>query len=426
MSSRINLIREQIKVNTTDNSKDFFAHVPKAPLDPILGMTVLYKQDKDPKKIDLGVGAYRTEEGKPLVFSVIKEAEKMIHEELMTGKINKEYQGSEGNADFLELSKKVVFGEELYSKYKGHIASSQAIGGTGALRIAADFLKVFSPGTVYLPNPTWGNHHTIFARAGLKVEEYPYWNNKTRGLDLEGLLKKFNEIPNGSMILLHACAHNPTGVDPTPDEWKKIGEVMKLKKHYPLFDNAYQGFASGDIHKDAFSIRHFVQQGFEMMVTQSYSKTLGLYGERAGAFHLLAKNSTTCENVLSQIRIVVRVNYSNPPLHSMRLVLKVFSDEGLYQKWLVELKSVAGRIIEMRKLLRNELERLKTPGNWENITNQIGMFSYTGLSVKQSERMINDHHIYMLKNGRISMSGITTKNVKYLAECIKKSVEEGA
>ncbi len=423
MTSRINLLKQQLITNPTFNQKDKFAHVPLAPLDPILGMSVLYKADTSDNKVDLGVGAYRTEDGKPYVFEVIKEAEKRIHNELMSGKINKEYQGSEGFQEFLDLSKKVIFGDELYLKYKKFIASAQSIGGTGALRIAADFFKVFAPGTVYVPNPTWGNHHTIFKRAGLEVGEYPYWDNKTRGLALDALLSKFNEIPDGSIILLHACAHNPTGVDPTPDQWKKIAEVMKRKNHYPLFDNAYQGFASGDLEKDAFAIRYFVKEGFTMIVTQSYSKTLGLYGERAGAFHILTTDEKICQNVLSQIRIVVRVNYSNPPLHSMRLVLKVLGDEELYQKWLLELKVVAGRIIEMRKLLREELERIKCPGNWENITNQIGMFSYTGLSVKQSEKMVNDFHVYMLKNGRISMSGITKKNIKYIAECMKKAVE---
>lgn len=391
-------------------------------------MSVLYKKDTDPKKVDLGVGAFRTEEGKPYVFEVIKEAEKLILEDLNSGKTNKEYQGSEGSPEFLELSKKVVFGEKLYSNLKNRISSSQAVGGTGALRIAADFLKKFpfsdSTPTVYLPNPTWGNHHALFKQAGFKVEEYPYWKNNTRGLDLEGLLKKFKEIPSKSIILLHACAHNPTGVDPSEDEWKQICKVIKEKNHYTFFDNAYQGFASGCLQKDAFSIRYFAEQGMEMIVTQSYSKTLGLYGERAGAFHLLCSNEKTAENCLTQLRIVVRVNYSNPPLHAMRLVHRVLQNENLYKRWLKELESVAGRIIEMRKLLREELERIKTPGNWDNITNQIGMFSYTGMSEKQCEKMINNYHIYMLKNGRISMSGVTKKNVKYIAESIKKSIEE--
>lgn len=372
----------------------------------------------------MGVGAYRTNEAKPYIFNVIKEAEKQITEDFKSGKTNKEYQPSEGNPEFLDLSKKVVFGDN-YKQISNRVSTVQAIGGTGALRIAADFLKTFSPGTVYLPKPTWGNHNNIFKRAGLDIDFYPYWKNSTRGLDFEGLIKRFEELPEKSIILLHACAHNPTGVDPTPDQWKAIAVVMKKKNHFPLFDTAYQGFASGDLNKDAFAIRYFVEQGFQMIVTQSYSKTMGLYGERAGAFHILCENEKTASNAMSQLRIVVRVNYSNPPLHAMRLALKVLSDSKLYNAWLIELKEVAGRIIKMRTLLREELEKSGTPGNWSNITNQIGMFSYTGLSETQSERMLKEHHVYMLKNGRISMSGLNTENVKYVAQCIKKSIEAG-
>jgi aspartate/tyrosine/aromatic aminotransferase len=424
MSKRILLLKSQLLLNNTNNSKDRFSHVPKAPLDAILGLSTLFKSDKDPNKVDLGIGAYRTSDGKPYVFNVVKEAEVMIFSETMTGKNYKEYQSSEGNQDFLDLSKKVVFGD-LTTKLKSRISSAQAVGGTGALRIAADFLKKFSPSKIHIPNPTWGNHQAIFNSAGLEYAEYPYYNSKTRGLDIEGILKYFNNIPDNSIVLLHACAHNPTGVDPTEDEWKKIAEVMWSKNHYPFFDNAYQGFASGDLDKDAFAIRYFAEKGFEMIVTQSYSKTLGLYGERAGCFHILTGTEKTSESVLTQLRIVIRVNYSNPPLHSMKVVLKVLSDQNLYKQWLSELKIVAGRIIEMRKLLRQELEKINTPGNWENITNQIGMFSYTGLTKKQSERMVNQYHIYMLGNGRISMSGVNSSNVKYIEESMKKSIEQG-
>ena len=420
--NRLDLLKKQLTTNKTNN--DIWSHVTAVPLDAILGMSVLYKADNNPNKVDLGVGAYRTEESKPYVFKVIKEAENQIHSELTSGKANKEYQGSEGNAQFLDLCKKVSFGED-YGKIKNRVASIQSIGGTGALRISADFLKVFNPATIYLPKPTWGNHGNIFKRSGLQIGDYPYWKKETRGLDIDGLLKRFEEIPNKSTILLHTCAHNPTGVDPSKDQWKKIAEVMKRKNHLPLFDTAYQGFATGDIDNDGFAIRYFVEQGFNMIVTQSFSKTMGLYGERAGCCHFVANNEKTCQILITQLRVVVRVNYSNPPLHPMRLVLKVLSDEKLCHDWKIELKSVADRIIEMRKLLRAELERIGTPGDWSNITNQIGMFSYTGLSETQSERMTKKYHIYMLKNGRISMSGLTTTNVPLVASCMKKSIEEG-
>lgn len=427
---RINLFRNQLKSvsllsyqlpfiqNQTSNS--FFSHVPKAPLDQILGVGILFKKDTDPRKVDLGIGAYRTEEGKPYVFEVVKEAEKRLEAEISSGKVNLEYQSSEGNVDYCEFSKKIVWGADLYGTIKSKTVTTQSLGGTGALRISADFLKVFKPGSIYLPKPTWGNHNNLFKRAGLTVEEYPYWNPKTKGLDIDGLLKRLNEIPEKSTVLLHACAHNPTGVDPSQDQWRQIAKVMKAKNHFPLFDNAYQGFASGDLHKDAFAIRLFTELGFQMIVTQSYSKTFGLYGERAGAFHLLTDSETTAENCLTQLRIVIRVNYSNPPIHVMRVVSKILACPNLYSKWTQELAKVAGRINEMRKLLREELEKINTPGNWDIITNQIGMFSYTGLSKEQCEKLVNEHHIYLINNGRISMSGITKKNVGYIAQSIKK------
>ena len=420
--NRFDLLKNQLLANKSSN--DVWSHVTAVPMDAILGMSVLYKADTDPKKVDLGVGAYRTEESKPYIFNVIKEAENQIHAELTSGKSNKEYQGSEGNAQFLDLCKKVVFGEN-YGQLKSRVASVQALGGTGALRISGDFLKKFNPATVYLPKPTWGNHNNIFKRCGLEIDSYPYWKKDTRGLDIDGLLKRFEEIPNKSTVLLHTCAHNPTGVDPSKEQWKQIAEVMKRKNHLPLFDTAYQGFATGNIDNDAYAIRYFADQGFPMIITQSFSKTMGLYGERAGCCHFLTNSEKTQQILVTQLRIVVRVNYSNPPLHPMRLVHKVLSDEKLNAAWRIELESVAGRIIEMRKLLRAELERIGTPGDWSNITNQIGMFSYTGMSEAQSERMVNKYHIYMLKNGRISMSGLTTKNVPLVASYMKKSIEEG-
>lgn len=424
--NRVQLLKSQLTSNQT--SGDFFGHVPLAPLDPILGTAVLYKADKDPRKVDLGIGAYRTEEGKPYVFNVIKEAEALVHKDLLSGditKCNKEYQPSEGNAQFLELSKQVVFGQELYGSLSKRVASTQALGGTGALRVCADFLKIYYPDcTIYLPSPTWGNHNQIFKRVGLKIDTYPYYNKKTRGFDAEGMLEKLASLPPKSIVLLHTCAHNPTGVDPTPDQWRYICQVMKMKNHFPIFDTAYQGFASGDIHKDAFSLRYFAEEGFKMIVTQSYSKTMGLYGERCGCFHLLCENENTAKNTLSQLKLVIRANWSNPPVHTMKLALKILSDKNLYERWLNELKEVAGRIIKMRTLLRNELERLKVPGDWSNITSQIGMFSFTGLSEKQSTLMLEKHHVYMLKNGRISMAGLNTKNVGYVAEAMKKSIEE--
>jgi aspartate/tyrosine/aromatic aminotransferase len=238
------------------------------------------------------------------------------------------------------------------------------------------------------------------------------------------MLQYLNTLPAGSIILLHAAAHNPTGVDPTQDQWRQIAEVMKAKRLVPFFDTAYQGFASGCLIKDAFPIRHFTEQGFQMLVAQSYAKNMGLYGDRIGALHEFCHNTKTAEKVLSQLKLVIRPMYSNPPQHGALVVFKVLSKPENYQKWTEELADVSKRIIQVRDLLRKKLEELKTPGTWEHITNQIGMFSYTGLSEKICESLINKYHVYMLKNGRISLTGITTRNVAYLAESINRAIEE--
>jgi aspartate/tyrosine/aromatic aminotransferase len=254
------------------------------------------------------------------------------------------------------------------------------------------------------------------------VKSYPYWDGKKRGFDLAGMLSTLQAAEPGSVVLLHVCAHNPTGVDPTPDQWREIAATMRQKKLFPYFDSAYQGFASGDIERDAFAVRMFVEQGFQCLISQSFAKNMGLYGERIGALHAVCQDKNTAEKVLSQMEIVVRPMYSNPPLHGALIVSKVLSDAELVRIWKEELSSVAQRIILMRKSLLEELQKLNTPGDWTFVTQQIGMFSYTGLSTGQCENMINKWHCYMLKNGRISMSGVNSRNVSYVARAIKDSV----
>ena len=392
------------------------------PVDPMLGTTIAWRNDKDAKKMNLGVGAYRTEEEKPYVFEVVKQVEKELYEELLSGKVNKEYLPIDGHAGFNECCKKLIFGENCANKDK--IVSVQALSGTGALRVAGEFLRKFVPSAIHVPKPTWATHHQIFANAGLKVAEYPYYNAKGRNFDSAGMLQYLNTLPTGSLVLLHAAAHNPTGVDPTQEQWRQIAEVMKVKRLTPFFDTAYQGFASGCLEKDAFPIRLFNEHGFQMIVAQSYAKNMGLYGERVGALHFVCHSQKTAEKVLSQIKLVIRPMYSSPPQHGALIVFKVLSNADNYKKWRDELAAVSKRIIEVRDLLRKKLEELKTPGTWEHITNQIGMFSYTGLSEKMCESLINKYHVYMLKNGRISLTGITKKNVAYLAESINKAIAE--
>lgn len=241
------------------------------------------------------------------------------------------------------------------------------------------------------------------------------------------MLDGISKAPSGSIILLHVCAHNPTGVDPTQDQWKQIAKVMKDKNHFPFFDCAYQGFASGDLNRDAWAVRYFIEQGFELLVAQSYAKNFGLYGERAGCFHFVASPSNGQEisgRVASQLAILQRSEISNPPAYGARIASKVLNDAQLFAMWEDNLREMSGRIIKMRKALRSKLEDMGTPGTWNHITDQIGMFSFTGLTEKQVLKIREDAHVYMTKNGRISMAGLNTHNVDYFAKAVDQVVRE--
>jgi aspartate/tyrosine/aromatic aminotransferase len=289
--------------------------------------------------------------------------------------------------------------------------------------LAAEFVKRTIPGrAVYVSTPTWGTHNSIMAHAGVDVGAYRYWNAEGRNLDIAGMLEDIKNAPEGSLIMLHAAAHNPTGVDPTREQWGQIMEVCKQRNHICWFDSAYQGFATGDLEVDAYALRMFAENGFDIIVSQSFAKNFGLYGERTGTLSVVCGNSDEVANVTSQLDVLIRNLYSNPPKHGANVVKTVLSDPQLYQEWRDELKEMSLRIQDMRKLLYDELVALGTPGDWSHITSQIGMFSFTGLTVAQSEAMVDQHHVYMLKNGRISMAGVTSKNVKYLAKSIDSVV----
>jgi aspartate aminotransferase len=311
--------------------------------------------------------------------------------------------------------------------------SLQTISGTGAVHLGGLFLskfysKVNPNSTIYFSNPTWANHNQIFTNVHLPIATYPYFDAKTRGLNFDGMLSALEAAPEKSIVLLHACAHNPTGVDPTQDQWKKIATVMRKKSQFPFFDCAYQGFASGDLNKDAWAVRYFVEQGFELLIAQSYAKNFGLYGERAGCFHYVASpgsaGAETAKRVASQLAILQRSEISNPPAYGARIASLCLNDVSLFAEWEANLRTMSGRIIDMRKALRGKLEELKTPGTWNHITEQIGMFSFTGLSETQVAKLRSDAHIYMTKNGRVSMAGLNTNNVNYVAEAINKVVRE--
>lgn len=320
-------------------------------------------------------------------------------------------------------------GDDSAALKERRVVVSQSISGTGALRLGADFLDRFYNReglcrTVYLPTPTWGNHQAIFRDAHLEVRNYRYFDKTTNGLDLKGMLEDIRAAPKGSVILLHACAHNPTGVDPTTEEWKAIEETIRAAGHFVFFDMAYQGFASGDPDKDAWAVRYFVQMSHDPIVAQSFAKNMGLYGERAGAVSIFCRDAEEKARVESQLKIVIRPMYSNPPIHGARLVATVLGDPQLKGTWLKEVKMMADRITSMRLALRQELEALGSKIPWNHITDQIGMFCYTGLKTEQVERITKEYHVYLTKDGRISIAGINSSNVKYLAQAIHKVTKD--
>ncbi|KAJ5792362.1 aspartate aminotransferase [Penicillium pulvis] len=378
-----------------------WSKVPQGPPDAILGITEAFKADSFKEKINLGVGAYRDDKGKPYVLPSVRAAE----DKVVASRSDKEYAGITGIPAFTNAAAELAYGSDSAVLKEDRLVITQTISGTGALRIGGAFLERFYPGAkkVYLPNPSWANHGAVFKDSGLEVEKYRYYNKDTIGLDFEGLVEDIKAAPNGSIILLHACAHNPTGVDPTQDQWRQISDVMKQKGHFAFFDMAYQGFASGNADVDAFAPRHFVKEGHNIALCQSFAKNMGLYGERVGAFSLVCESTEEKKRVESQIKILIRPFYSNPPF-----------------TWLGEVKGMADRIIEMRALLRKNLEQLGSKHDWSHITSQIGMFAFTGLKPEQMDVLAKEHSVYATKDGRISVAGITSGNVQRLAESIFK------
>jgi aspartate aminotransferase len=348
------------------------------------------------------------------VLDCVKKAQEILQSQ----NLNHEYAPIQGTPEYCEVSAKLLFGENHVAVTEKRIATAQAISGTGALRIAGEFLKKFTKATtIYQPNPTWANHIPIFQNSGFSVSTYRYYDGKG-GLDFKGFVEDVQAAPEGSLFLFHACAHNPTGVDPDQNQWRELAKVCKARNHYVLFDSAYQGFASGDPDKDAFALRHFASEGINIVATQSYAKNLGLYGERVGALHIVCDSPAEVEKVMSQLLIVIRPSYSSPPLFGARLVTIILSDPELKALWDREVKLMANRIITMRSQLVSELKAAGSKRDWSHITNQIGMFCYSGLTPQQVEKLTSDWHVYMTKNGRISMAGLVSSRVKYLAEAI--------
>lgn len=392
-----------------------WAKVPQGPPDAILGITEAFKRDNSPKKINLGVGAYRDDKGKPYVLPSVRAAEAII----ASGNLDKEYAGITGVTPFVNAGIELAYGSDSKPLKEKRIAATQTVSGTGALRVGAEFLSKFLESKkILLPTPTWANHKAVFSAAGVATGSYRYYDKENISLDFEGLIANLKSAEPGTAVLLHACAHNPTGVDPTQEQWRKIHEVVKEGGLFPFFDMAYQGFASGSCDKDAYAVRYFIEQGTQIALCQSFSKNMGLYGERAGIFSVVTADAEEKERVLSQLKIIIRPLYSNPPIHGARLAETILTTPELRDQWLVEVKDMADRMISMRTLLRNNLESLGSKHNWDHVTSQIGMFCFTGMTPEQVDRLAKEFSVYGTRDGRISISGINSGNVEYLSKAI--------
>jgi len=393
------------------------AKVPMGPPDSILGLVEAFNKDASADKVNLSVGAYRKDDGKPWVLPSVLEAE----ERVMKAGMNKEYAPIVGIDDFVKKARAFALGPDSAALKEERVASVQSLSGTGACRVIGEFYSKFlgQGAPFYLPAPSWGNHANIFKTAGLDVRSYKYLDDAGVGFDYDGMIADLKSVPDGSAVLLHACAHNPTGVDPTEAQWRGICATLKAKPGVAVFfDSAYQGFASGDAEADAYAMRLFVSEGVPFALAQSFAKNFGLYGERVGVLSMVCNEADEAARVLSQIKIIVRAMYSNPPIHGARIVATVLGDPALEAAWRAECKVMADRIIAMRTALKDALKEAGSTRDWGHITAQIGMFCYSGLSAEQVGKLRDDFHIYITKDGRISMAGITTANVNYVANAI--------
>lgn len=383
---------------------DFFENVELVPPDPIFGLNAAFKADPRKEKVNLGVGVYRTADLKPFILTTIKEAERR----LLSTEVSKDYLPIDGLNSYIETVKELVFGEK-----SSRIYGAQSVGGTGALRAGGAFLRLHGHDKVYLPDPTWANHQRVFRHAAFEVNTYPYY--KQTHFDFEGFKTALKQMPRGGVVLLHACCHNPTGIDPTMQEWEGICELMQKRELFPFFDFAYQGFGM-DPEKDAEAIRHFVKQGMQCAVAVSHAKNFGLYAERTGALYFACDSAEQANRVGSRLKMIIRGLYSNPPCHGALLVAMILQDKELKQKWLHELAGMRDRIKEMRRTLVSLLK--EGSARFDSLEHQKGMFSFTGLTTAQVNRLINNFGIYLTSDGRINVAGLNQQNVAYVADAI--------
>ncbi len=393
-----------------------FAAVEMAPRDPILGLNEQFNADSNAAKVNLGVGVYYDDNGKLPLLKCVAAAEKQMLEAPKA----RGYLPIDGIAAYDKAVQGLVFGADSAAIVAGRIATVQALGGTGGLKIGADFLKRLNPNAqVLISDPSWENHRALFESAGFAVNTYPYYDAAKRGINFDGMLSALATAPEGTVVVLHACCHNPTGYDLTLEQWKQVIQAVQQRKLVPFLDMAYQGFGEG-IAEDGAVIGLFMATGMDLFVSTSFSKSFSLYGERVGALSVVAETKEEADRVLSQLKRVIRTNYSNPPIHGAQVVATVLTTPELRAQWEQELAGMRVRIKEMRVAF---VEKLKAAGVAEDmsfVTRQKGMFSYSGLSKEQMQRLRSEFGVYGVDSGRICVAALNSKNIDYVAESIAK------
>lgn len=392
-----------------------FESLSMAPPDAILGLGEAFKKDPNPRKINLSVGVFKDAAGNTPVLACVKEAEKR----LLDAEKTKNYLSIEGLPDYGRLVRELLFGGGHEIIAANRAVTAQVPGGTGGLRVAADFLGGKFPGKkIWLSQPTWPNHPNIFKAAGLTVDTYPYIDAAGQGLDFDKMVAVMEKMSRGDVICLHACCHNPTGVDPTPEQWKTIGDLVQSRGLLPLVDFAYQGFGDG-LQEDARGLLELARPGQELLVCSSFSKNFGLYSERVGALTLVAQTAEAAEAALSHIRTAIRVNYSNPPQHGAAVVSTVLGDPALRKQWEEELAAMRNRIHQMRGLFVEKMKARGAKRDFSFLARQKGMFSYSGLTPVQVDELKNKYAIYIVvSGGRINVAGMTESNMDALCDAI--------
>lgn len=396
-----------------------FQTVELAPRDPILGLTEQFVADPNPAKVNLGVGVYFDAQGKLPLLKCVAEAER----QLLEAPKARGYLPIDGIVAYDKAVQSLVFGADSKLVADGRVATVQALGGTGGLKVGADFLKRLNPSAkVLISDPSWENHRALFTNAGFTVETYPYYDaSRADGVNFDGMLGALRAAPAGTVVVLHACCHNPTGYDLTPAQWAQVVEVVRSQGLVAFLDMAYQGFGEG-ISEDGEAVRLFVASGIDFLVSTSFSKSFSLYGERVGALSVVCESADEAKRVLSQLKIVIRTNYSNPPTHGAQVVATVLSTPALRAMWEDELAGMRLRIRDMRSALQRKLTEAGVTRDLSYITRQKGMFSYSGLSVAQMQRLRSEFGVYGIDSGRICVAALNEKNLDGVAKAIAQVV----